>query len=119
MHSENHYLERYDLKKYSKMNSRLDKHMVWSPSGQQTINFNDSNAVYELNKAMLLVDYKLKDYNLPKGYLLLPIPGRIDYLLNLRDFLSAKFNFDKGAELRGLDIDAGANSIYCILGTTF
>jgi len=116
MHSENPYRERYNLKKYSKANSLLEKHIVLSPSGQQTINFSDSTGVYELNKAMLLADYKLEDYNLPKGYLLPPVPGRLDYLLNLRDFHSGKFNIDKGAELRGLDIGAGANGIYCILG---
>ena len=116
MHLENPYRERYDLKKYSKAHSLLEKHIVLNPSGQETINFSDSTAVFELNKAMLLVDYKLEGYDLPNGYLLPPVPGRLDYLLNLRDFLSGKFNIDKGLKLRGLDIGAGANGIYCILG---
>ena len=117
MHSENPYRERYDLKKYSKAYSLLGKHIVLSPSSQQTINFSDSTAVYALNKAILLSDFKLDDYNLPKGYLIPPIPGRIDYLLNLQDFLLGKFNIEKGKKLRGLDIGTGANGIYCILGT--
>ena len=65
---------------------------------------------------MLLADYKLGDYHLPKGYLIPPVPGRLEYLLHLRDFISDKFKVDKAAQLRGLDIGAGANGIYCILG---
>jgi len=45
-----------------------------------------------------------------------PIPGRLDYLLHVRDFLSEKFNSVVDFKLRGLDIGTGANGIYCILG---
>ena len=116
MHAQNPYAERYDLKSLANAHPPLKEHIVLNPSGQQTIDFTISDAVYELNKAMLLADYKLGDYNLPKGYLIPPIPGRLEYLLHLRDFISEKFKVDKAVELRGLDIGAGANGIYCILG---
>ena len=116
MHAQNPYAERYDLKRLANGHFPLKKHIFLNPSDQQTIDFTDSDAVYELNKAMLLADYKLVDYDLPKGYLIPPVPGRLEYLLHLRDFISEKFKVDKPVQFRGLDIGTGANGIYCILG---
>ena len=117
MHAENPYQAPYDFTKYTKVYVPLKNYIVLNPSGQETINFSDSNAVYALNKAMLLADYKLQDYILPKGYLIPPVPGRLDYLLYLKDFLSEKFNINTDKPLKGLDMGSGANSIYCILGS--
>jgi 23S rRNA (adenine1618-N6)-methyltransferase len=119
MHPQNPYSKRYDLKRLAKHHSRLQKHIVLNPSGEDTIDFSSSTAVYELNKALLLADFNLDDYNLPSGYLIPPIPGRLDYLLQLRDFLQERFNVAADATLRGLDIGAGANGIYCILGAQY
>jgi len=116
MHPQNPFAERYDLKRLAGSHSPLQEHIVLNPLGQQTIDFTVSDAVYELNKAILLLAYKLDDYHLPKGYLIPPVPGRLEYLLHLRDFISEKFKVDKAAQMRGLDIGAGANGIYCILG---
>ena len=65
---------------------------------------------------MLLADFKVEKYELPMGYLIPPVPGRLEYLLLIREFLSEQFNIDKNTKLRGLDIGTGANGIYCILG---
>ena len=119
MHPQNPYNERYDLKRLAKHYSTLQKYIVLNPSGEETIDFSSSSAVYELNKAMLLADFKLADYNLPTGYLIPPIPGRLDYLLHVRDFLSEKFNIAVDSKLRGLDIGTGANGIYCVLGAQY
>ncbi len=116
MHPQNPYYKRYDLKKLAKHYPALQKYIVLNPSGEETIDFSSSSAVYELNKAMLLADFKLADFHLPTGYLIPPIPGRLDYLLHVRDFLSEKFNSVVDFKLRGLDIGTGANGIYCILG---
>ena len=51
------------------------------------------------------------------GYLIPPVPGRLEYLLHLQEFSLEKFNIDKNTKLRGLDIGSGANGIYCILGS--
>ena len=72
-----------------------------------------------MNKAILLADFKLENYDLPIGYLIPPIPGRLDYLLHIRDFISEKFNTSQNQQLRGLDIGTGANGIYCILGAQY
>ena len=116
MHAENPYQAPYDFTKYTEVYAPLKNYIVLNTSGQETIDFSDSNAVYALNKAILLTDYKLQDYILPKGYLIPPVPGRLDYLLYIKDFLSERFNLNIDKPLKGLDIGSGANSIYCILG---
>lgn len=116
MHAHNPYHGRYDLKKLSGHDAMLQQHIVFNPNGEETIDFGSSSAVYELNKAILLADFNLEEYHLPLGYLIPPIPGRLDYLLHLRDFLKDKLNITGDRQLRGLDIGTGANGIYCILG---
>jgi len=119
MHKQNPYHNRYDIKKLVQGHSLLQEHVIFNPNGQLTINFSSSKAVYALNKAILLKDFGLKEYHLPKGYLIPPIPGRLDYLLHLRDFLSETLHLDVSSNLQGLDIGAGANGIYCILGAQY
>jgi 23S rRNA (adenine1618-N6)-methyltransferase len=119
MHPKNPYCNRYDFKRLVKYYPLLQKHVISNPSSEETIDFSSSTAVYALNKAILLADFKLKNYDLPMGYLIPPVPGRLDYLLNLRDFLLKKFNNAKDTQIRGLDIGAGANGIYCILGAQY
>src|SRR5690606_32921219 len=77
----------------------------------KTIDFSLSDAVYQLNKAILISDYGLTDYQLPKGYLCPPIPGRADYLHYLNDLITSET-----LPVKGLDIGVGANAIYPILG---
>ncbi|WP_339916635.1 23S rRNA (adenine(1618)-N(6))-methyltransferase RlmF [Yeosuana marina] len=119
MHPQNPYQNRYDFKRLVKHHVELQKHVVLNPSGEETINFSSSSAVYELNKALLLADFKLSDYLLPPGYLIPPIPGRLDYLLHLRDVFLEKFNISINSKLKGLDIGTGANGIYSILGAQY
>lgn len=116
MHAQNPYNDRYDLKRLVIHHSLLQDYIVLNPSNEETIDFGNSAAVYELNKALLLADFKIENYELPMGYLIPPIPGRLEYLLQIREFLSEQFNIDKKTKLRGLDIGSGANGIYCILG---
>tara|TARA_B110001469_G_scaffold100341_1_gene97626 strand:+ start:302 stop:1186 length:885 start_codon:yes stop_codon:yes gene_type:complete len=116
MHLENPYSDRYDLKRLAIHHPQLQEHIVLNPSDEETIDFSNSAAVYELNKAMLLADFKVEKYELPMGYLIPPVPGRLEYLLLIREFFSEQFNIDKNTKLRGLDIGTGANGIYCILG---
>ena len=117
MHAQNPYSDRYDLKRLATFNPELKEHIVSNPSNEDTIDFSDSASVYELNKAMLLADFNLDTYELPMGYLIPPVPGRLEYLLHIREFLSEQFKIDGNTKLRGLDVGSGANGIYCILGT--
>jgi len=119
MHAQNPYVDRYDLKRLVKHNPELKKHIVLNPSKEDTIDFSDSASVYELNRAMLLADFNLDRFELPMGYLIPPVPGRLEYLLHIREFLTNQFNSDQNTKLRGLDIGSGANGIYCILGAQY
>ena len=119
MHAQNPYSDRYDLKRLVKHNIELQKHIVLNPSNEDTIDFSDSASVYELNRAMLLADFNLDRFELPMGYLIPPVPGRLEYLLHIREFLTNQFNSDQNTKLRGLDIGSGANGIYCILGAQY
>lgn len=119
MHRQNPYRNRYDLNRLVKHHTALQQYIVFNPSGEETIDFSSSSAVFELNKAILLTDFKLADYQLPTGYLIPPVPGRLDYLLHVGDFLSDKLKLPEGSKLKGLDIGAGANGIYCILGSQY
>ncbi len=116
MHKHNPYIQRYNIDALVKQHKTLRKHVVLNPSKEATINFSDSKAVFELNKALLLSDFGLEDYQLPVGYLIPPIPGRLDYLLHVNDFLTEQFNLTNSSTLKGLDIGVGANGVYCILG---
>ncbi|MGM5471355.1 23S rRNA (adenine(1618)-N(6))-methyltransferase RlmF [Flavobacteriaceae bacterium LMO-SS05] len=119
MHPQNPYQDRYDLKRLAQQHADLQQYIVLNPSGEDSIDFSDSNAVYALNKAMLLADFKLAAYTLPTGYLIPPVPGRLDYLLHVRDVVSELLQCAADAQLRGLDIGTGANGIYCILGAQY
>lgn len=119
MHPQNPYSSRYNLKRLTKHYHALEKFIVLNPEKEETIDFSSSESVFALNKAMLLADFNLGDYDLPSGYLIPPVPGRLDYLLHILDFLIEKFKVSENSQLNGLDIGSGANGIYCILGAQY
>ena len=90
--------------------------LILMSSIKETIDFNSNEAIYELNRSLLLANFSLSKYYLPKGYLIPGVPGRLNYLLHLKGFIHKKFNFSNEQQLRGLDVGSGANAIYCILG---
>lgn len=119
MHEKNPYKFGYDFERLTHRNMDLKQHIIYNPSGQKTINFSDAPAVLALNKSLLLSDFKLNYYHLPKGYLIPPIPGRLDYLLHIHDIISEKVKISPNTRVKGLDLGCGANGIYCILGAQY
>ena len=81
--------------------------------GTNSIDFSNSDAVFHLNKSILIHHYELCDWNIPENYLCPPIPGRADYIHYIADLLSED---DIKNNIKGLDIGVGANCIYPILG---
>ncbi|MFA0698444.1 RlmF-related methyltransferase, partial [Vibrio sp. 10N.222.49.C9] len=73
----------------------------------------DPEAVLTLNKALLAHHYQVKFWDIPKGYLCPPIPGRADYVHRLADLLDTTDN-----TINALDIGTGASCIYPIIGAT-
>lgn len=97
----------------------LQTFILTKPDGGQSIDFANPNAVKALNAALLAHYYKIQNWDIPKGYLCPPVPGRADYIHYLADLLAE----DNGAvvpvgkTIRGLDIGTGANVIYPIIAT--
>lgn len=110
--------QRYDLPKLCLVNPVLEK-LVVEAHGKPTLDFSDPTTVKELNKALLLKDYKIEFWDLPEQFLCPPVPGRVDYIHYLADLLANDFDGDipTGKNVVGLDIGTGANLIYPIVGS--
>ena len=86
----------------------------------ETIDFSNPKAVKALNKALLIANYDILDWDIPENYLCPPIPGRVDYIHYIADLLAANNNgiIPEGENVQVLDIGVGANCIYPILGNS-
>jgi 23S rRNA (adenine1618-N6)-methyltransferase len=89
-----------------------------SEQAKQTIDFSNPDAVKALNNALLITNYDIQNWDIPKDFLCPPIPGRADYIHYLADLLATTNNgvIPQGETVVGLDIGIGANCIYPILG---
>lgn len=109
MHRNNPFINDYDFDKLIKCLPNLANHVFINQYGTKTIKFSDQNAVKELNRSLLKLEYNI-DWTIPKNNLCPPIPGRLDYLLHINDLVNSK-------EVNLLDIGTGANLIYPLLAT--
>ncbi|EPJ45968.1 MAG: hypothetical protein OFPII_23080 [Osedax symbiont Rs1] len=85
---------------------------------QISIDYSDAAAVLALNTALLKAHYRIDYWQIPKGYLCPPIPGRADYIHYLADLIhqtSARKTFDQST-VSALDIGTGASCIYPLIG---
>lgn len=112
MHPRNPHQARYDFPLLVAAVPELERYLQPSPSGDLTIDFADPRAVTALNRGLLRRFYAISTWELPPGYLCPPIPGRADYIHHVADLPGLAGN----ASARVLDIGAGANCIYPIIG---
>ncbi len=112
MHPKNLHNTPYNFKELAAANPELIPFVIINPQKISSIDFANNDAVLQLNKAILINQYGLKDWSIPKGYLCPPIPGRADYIHHIAEFLE-KNKITK--PIKGLDIGVGANCIYPIL----
>ncbi|WP_196894450.1 23S rRNA (adenine(1618)-N(6))-methyltransferase RlmF [Aureivirga marina] len=112
LHSKNLHKNGYDFELLMKENEELKPFVSLNKFGNLSIDFSNSDAVFQLNKALLNSHYSISFYQIPKENLCPPIPGRVDYIHHLNDLISTK----KNENIIGLDIGTGANCIYPILG---
>ena len=119
LHPRNKHRERYDFKLLCVAYPKLTAFVAINKYGDESIDFFNPDAVKALNKALLKQYYGISHWDIPKGYLCPPIPGRADYIHYLADVLAAanKDNLPTGSNIRVLDIGTGANCIYPIIGT--
>lgn len=116
LHPRNIHLNGYDFSALISVFPKLKAFVRPTPYGALSIDFADPLAVKTLNAALLKHHYGIGSWDIPKGALCPPIPGRVDYLHYLADLLAEG---DKSLDLgnaRVLDIGTGANGIYPILG---
>lgn len=101
----------------------VNEHQIGSSDSEQakqTIDFSNPEAVKALNKALLISNYDIQNWDIPAGYLCPPIPGRADYIHYIADLLATNNNenIPEGETVVGLDIGIGANCIYPIIGNS-
>ena len=116
LHPRNVHKYGYDFAALSKTLPALTPFVGPNAYGNISIDFANPDAVKQLNAALLLHHYSIRDWDIPHGYLCPPIPGRVDYLHYLADLLSAPHKGKANRNIRALDIGTGANGIYPLLG---
>ncbi len=118
LHPRNGHRSGYDFELLMQQNPELSKFTFVNQYGTQTIDFSNPDAVKSLNKSLLISNYNIKNWDIPKDYLCPPIPGRADYIHYIADLLATTNNGEipKGENVVGLDIGIGANCIYPIIG---
>lgn len=120
LHPRNPHRTSYDFTKLVAQYSGLYPYVHTNDYGTSTIDFSDTDAVKALNKALLIDEYDVKNWDIPNGYLCPAIPGRVDYIHYLADLLAMSNNgiIPEGDSVLGLDVGVGANCIYPILGNS-
>lgn len=118
LHPRNKHKFNYDFEALIKNNPELSKFVHINQYGKETIDFFDTEAVKSLNKSLLMYFYGVSNWDVPKGYLCPPIPGRADYIHHVADLLAS---CNKGIvpttnKIKVLDIGVGANCVYPIIG---
>lgn len=120
LHPKNLHRFGYDFEKLIAKNPDLNQYVFINEFDKQTIDFSNPDAVKSLNKSILMLDYGILNWDIPKDYLCPPIPGRVDYIHYLADLLATKNNsiIPEGENVVGLDIGIGSNCIYPIVGNS-
>jgi 23S rRNA (adenine1618-N6)-methyltransferase len=120
LHPRNKHRERYDLKLLIKTCPELKPFVLINKFDDESIDFFNPEAVKMLNKALLKQYYKIDYWDVPKGYLCPPIPGRADYIHYIADLLGESNNgkIPTGNKVKVLDIGVGANCAYPIIGNS-
>lgn len=120
LHPRNSHRFRYDFEQLIAKNPELKEFVFINEYNQQTIDFSIPEAVKGLNKALLIDNYDIQNWDIPTDFLCPPIPGRADYIHYLADLLASSNNgiIPEGDLVLGLDVGIGANCIYPIIGNS-
>ena len=120
LHPRNPHRLSYDFEQLFISCPELKPFVAVNEHNVETIDFSDPEAVKWLNKALLISNYDIQNWDIPKNYLCPPIPGRADYIHYLADLLAGSNNgiIPEGETVVGLDIGIGANCIYPIIGNS-
>jgi 23S rRNA (adenine1618-N6)-methyltransferase len=114
LHPRNVHRNGYDFEFLVKKVPSLEGHLFVNEFETVTLDFSVPSSIRALNGALLSAHYGIDKWDIPKGYLCPPIPGRADHLHYIADLLSYK-DGDK-TKKRILDIGTGSNIVYPLLG---
>jgi len=119
IHPRSKHKQNYDFKKLIVTCPKLKPFVKPNPYGTDSIDFANPEAVKLLNTSLLKHFYEINEWEIPKGYLIPPIPGRADYVHHIADLLSKSYSKEipKGKNVKVLDIGTGASCIYPIIGS--
>lgn len=119
LHSRNKHAAGYNIKLLCAKHSELKPYVFVNDFGSETIDFSDAKAIFHLNKALLIADYKVKNWEIAKNSLCPAIPGRADYIHYIADLLATDYNgtIPTGSGIHILDIGVGSSLIYPLIGT--
>lgn len=118
LHPRNPHRFNYNFEALSQAYPDLKNFIFTNEHQIVTINFSLPEAVKALNKALLITEYGIQNWDIPSQYLCPPVPGRADYIHYIADLLASNNNgiIPEGINITGLDIGIGANGIYPIIG---
>jgi 23S rRNA (adenine1618-N6)-methyltransferase len=118
LHPRNPHRAPYDFPQLRQGTPELAAFVHPNKFGNLSIDFANPAAVKALNRALLRQFYGIEHWDIPKGYLCPPIPGRADYVHYLADLLAESNGgvLPPGHEIQVLDVGVGANCIYPIIG---
>ncbi|MBP8157517.1 MAG: RlmF-related methyltransferase, partial [Flavobacterium sp.] len=91
-HPRNPHRFRYDFDALIKACSELKDFVHINEHQLETIDFSNPEAVKALNKALLISNYDIQNWDIPTNYLCPPIPGRADYIHYIADLLATTNN---------------------------
>lgn len=119
VHPRNRFIDGYNFSRLVKRSPALAEFVGATKHGGSSIDFAEPRAVMALNQALLADAYGLS-WSVPPGALCPAIPGRSDYLHHLADLLSNgdAMAIPRGPAVRIIDIGAGANAIYPMIGAS-
>jgi 23S rRNA (adenine1618-N6)-methyltransferase len=120
LHPRNPHRFGYDFAQLIASCPELAAFVFTNEYGTETIDFSNPEAVKALNNSLLISEYEIQNWDIPKNYLCAPIPGRADYIHNIADLLASSNNgiVPEGETVQGLDIGIGSNCIYPIIGNS-
>jgi len=111
LHPRNKHKAGYDFKSLIQSSPALSSFVSKNKYGNESLDFANPTAVKALNSALLKFYYNVSFWDIPKGYLCPPIPGRADYIHHVAELVDYK----KGPEIKMLDIGVGANCVYPLI----
>lgn len=115
-HPRNPHKDRYDLKLLAEACPELEPFIKMNMHNDQSIDFNNLEAVKLLNKALLKQYYGIETWDIPAGYQCPAVPLRADYIHHIASLLGTNHDsIPLGKNIRCLDIGVGASLVFPII----